>query len=101
MSELSSALRALSGARFSTAIQQVDYPIHRGQPNPAHGKFFFVGSIPANCYDTTRNGGAGGSRFYDTVDLAIDAAIDGGATHIQRPDCSKVDIAAHLAQRAA
>ena len=82
-----------SARTYSTAIQRVNYPIHKGAPNPAHGKYFFVGSIPANCYDTTRNGGAGGSKFYDTQDDAIEQAIAGGATHIQRTDCTRVDIA--------
>ncbi len=44
--ELAAAHHILSG-KFSTAIQQVNYPMHKGLPNPAHGKFFFVGSIPA------------------------------------------------------
>lgn len=44
--ELAGAARILAG-KFSACIQQVDYPIHKGQPNPCHGMFFFVGSDAA------------------------------------------------------
>ena len=78
------------GTRFSSAVQQVNYPIHNGKPNDKHGKFFIVGSIPLPCYDMARNGGSGGSRFYDTEQQAIDALIAAGAPYIQRLDCSRV-----------
>ena len=89
MGELAAAMRMLSG-NLSTAIQQVNYPIHKGAPNPMHGKFIFVGLIPAPCYDQTRNNGKGGSKFYDSEQQAIDAARAAGATRIQRADCSFV-----------
>lgn len=95
-SELSSALSMFSTAQFSTAVQQINYPFHDGRPNDAHGKFFFVGSIPADCYDESRNGGRGGSRIYDTEDLAIRAAIAGGATRIQGADCRFINPADYL-----
>jgi len=85
MSELQQAMRMLSG-KFPTCIQQVDYPIHKGQPNPAHGKFFFVGSIPRDCYDFER----GGSKFYATEQEAIDAALAAGAERIRGVDCRHV-----------
>ena len=88
MSELANAMRSLSG-NFSTAIQRINYPMHKGAPNPAHGKYFFVGSVPASCYDHE----CGRSKKYDTEQDAVDAAIAGGATRIQRCDCSFVDIA--------
>jgi len=88
MSDMTAALRMLQGS-FSTAIRQIDYPIHKGQPNPAHGKFTFVGSIPESCYDAA----AGKSLKYDSEQQAVDAAIAGGATRIQRCDCSFVVIA--------
>ena len=75
---------------YSTAIQRINHPIHQGKPNQAHGKFFFVGSIPAECYDQSRNNGRGGSKLYDTEQDAINAAIKAGATRIQRSDCSFV-----------
>jgi len=94
MSELAHAMTMLAG-KFSTAIQQVNYPIHKGQPNPKHGMFFFVGSIPANCYDAEHDNGPfspkGKSKFYATLDEAIAAAKAGGADRIQRPDCSFVE----------
>lgn len=70
--------------QFPTAIMQINYPTHKGQPNPAHGKFFFVGRIPGACVED------GKSKKYDTEQDAIDAAIAGGATRIQRVDCSFV-----------
>ncbi len=88
MSELQSAMRFLSGT-FPTCIQQVNYPIHKGQPNPAHGMFFFVGSIPGACYDHERRG----SKFYPTEQAAIEAAIAGGATRLQGVDCRFIPIA--------
>jgi hypothetical protein len=95
MSEMAQAMRMLQGG-FSTALRQINYPMHKGQPNPAHGKFHFVGTIPANCWDETRNGGRGGAVCFDTEDEAIAAAIAGGATRIQRCDCSFVDIDAWI-----
>lgn len=83
MGELSNLLRTQS---FPTCVQQIDYPIHRGKPNPAHGKFFFVGSIPAACYDREKQQ----SKHYDTEQAAIEAALAAGATHIQGVDCRKV-----------
>lgn len=71
-------------AQLSTAVLRINRPIHRGQPNPAHGKFFLVGSVPAACYDASR----GASHIYETEDAAIDAAFSAGATDIQRTDCS-------------
>jgi hypothetical protein len=83
-------------AAFTTAIQRVDYPIHQGKPNPAHGKFYFVGSIPGACYDAARNGGAGGSKFYDSEPDAIRAAIAGGADRIQGTDCRFINRADYV-----
>ena len=85
-------LFAAMGVKFSTAVQKINHPIHNGVPNEAHGKFFFVGSIPQSCYDASRNGGRGGSKIYDTEDSAIKAAIFGGADYIQGVDCVKIDI---------
>ena len=75
-------MAVLSGG-FSTCIQRVNYPIHKGKANPCHGKFFFVGSIPPGCYDENQR-----SLFYDTEDEAISAARAGGAKRIQRSDYS-------------
>jgi hypothetical protein len=72
--------------RYSTAILKINHPIHNGQPNPVHGKFRFVGSIPAGCYDETTKR----SLKYDTEDAAVAAAQAAGATRIQRCDCSFV-----------
>ena len=85
MTDMQAAFRML-GAEFPTAIQRVDYPIHKGKPNPVHGKYIFVGRIPGNCYnlETKR------SLHYATEQEAIVAAIAGGATRIQRADCSFV-----------
>lgn len=82
MSELQTAMRLLGG-NFPTALQQINYPVHKGQPNPAHGKFIFVGSIPASCIDPE----TGRSMKYDTEQDAIDAAIAAGAVRIQGADC--------------
>ena len=81
--------------RYSTAVQQINYPVHNGRPNPAHGKFFFVGSIPAGCYDQARNNGLGGSKLYETEDAAIRDAIANGAAYVQGADCRKIDIASY------
>lgn len=80
-----------AGLRYSTAVQQINYPVHDGRPNPCHGLFFFVGSIPAECWDESRNGGAGGSKIYPTEDAAIRAAIAAGAERIQGADCRIID----------
>lgn len=82
MTEMKTALRLLQGT-FSTAIQQVNYPIHNGQPNPKHGMFFFVGSIPIACYDVEGKH----SKYYATEQDAIDAAIVARAERIQGVDC--------------
>lgn len=81
--------------RYSTAIQQINYPVHNGNPNPAHGMFFMVGSIPAGCWDATRNNGTGGSKLYGTEDAAIRDAIANGATYIQGADCRRIDPATY------
>jgi len=73
-------------AKFPTAIQQVNYPFHQGKPNPFHGKFYFVGSIPAECYDYDKNH----SKYYDTEKEAIAAAQAAHAERIQKVDCSLV-----------
>lgn len=85
---------------FPTAMQRINYPVHHGRPNTAHGKIIFVGRIPGACYDRDLNGGAGGSLRYETEDEAIAAAILGGAEHLQRLDCTFVDIAAWKLARA-
>jgi hypothetical protein len=72
----------LSG-KFPTCIQQVNYPMHKGVPNPKHGMFYFVGSIPGECYDHDK----GHSFYYTTEQDAIDAAIAAGAERIQGVDC--------------
>ena len=82
MSDLATAVR-LVNSKFPTCIQQVNYPIHLGKPNPAHGKFYFVGSIPAACYDFEKRT----SKKYDTEQKATDAAIAAGADRIQGVDC--------------
>lgn len=74
--------------RLSTAIQRIDYPIHNGAPNPYHGKYFIVGSIPAACYDKTRNDGHGGSFIYDTEADAGRAIELAGVERYQLADCS-------------
>ena len=88
MYEISEFMRrqASGQSRYPTAIQRINYPIHKGKPNPAHGKYYFVGSIPISCYDESSRR----SKHYDTEAEAIQAAIEGGATRIQRADCSFV-----------
>ena len=76
--------------RFSSAIQQINHPVHNGAANPAHGMFMIVGSIPEACYDAGRNGGRGGSVLYKTEQDAIDGLIAAGAPYIQRANCSRV-----------
>ena len=102
MSEFSKAMAMFGGgAKFSSAVQKINYPFHKGQPNPAHGKFMIVGSIPANCWDAEKDNGPfspkGASKKFDTEDAAICALIDGGADYIQGADCRKIDIAEYLA----
>jgi hypothetical protein len=72
--------------KYSTAIQQINYPIHQGKPNPAHGKFFIVGSVPVACIDPD----TGRSKTYDTEQQAIDAVVTAGATFVQGTDCRVV-----------
>ena len=78
MNEVASVVRMLR--LMPTAILRVDYPIHKGKPNPIHGKYHLVGSVPAECHKV----------YYETEDAAILAAQAAGATHIQRVDCSFV-----------
>jgi GH43 family beta-xylosidase len=78
--EMARTLAVLQRGGFSTAIQRIDYPIHKGAPNPYHGMYYFVGSVPAACIDIK----------YATQEEAIAAAIAAGATRIQRADCSFV-----------
>lgn len=85
MSELAQIARM---SKFPTCVQRINYPIHKGQPNPAHGKYVLVGSIPADCYDFESRS----SKRYDTEQEAIDAAISAGAERIQRCDNSFVEI---------
>ena len=81
------AVRLLnSGAKLTTGVQRINHPVHNGRPNPAHGKFYIVGSIPAACYDATRRG----SHLYDTEADAIAAIQAAGVSRIQRCDCSFV-----------
>ena len=82
MSEMQTAMRFVQGT-FPTCIQQVNYPLHKGRPNPKHGLFYFVGRIPLACYD----GDAQRSRYYATEQEAIDAAVAAGAERLQGVDC--------------
>lgn len=82
---------------FPTAIMRINHPIHQGRQNPVHGMFFFVGAIPAACYDQKRCG----SLRYETEEAAIDAAILGGAERIQDTRCAFVDIESRRAAMAA
>jgi hypothetical protein len=74
---------------------QINYPIHKGAPNPAHGKFHVRGSIPVACYDEKRDA----SKLYDTEDAAICALIAAGSTVIQGADCRKIDRVQYLADK--
>ena len=82
MGEMQSALSLLAG-NLPCCIQRVNYPIHNGKPNPKHGKFRFVGSVP--CFDSE-----GKSLYYDTEQQAIDAAIQAGmdTDNLGRNDCN-------------
>lgn len=78
-----------------TCVQRVNYPVHKGQPNPHHGTFYFVGSIPGDCTEarpTLGNPNGRASKHYASEADAITAAIVAGAKRIQRCDCSFVDI---------
>lgn len=86
MGEMAQAINFLSRGGYSTCVQRINHPIHKGQPNPAHGKYYFVGTIPAACYDFEKSH----SKRYDSEDEAIAAAKAAGATRIQRCDCSFV-----------
>ena len=87
MKRVSETALFMSRQRYSTAVQRINYPMHQGRPNPSHGKFFFVGSIPADCYDQD----AQRSRHYDTEEQAIRAAIKAGAEVIQGADCRAIN----------
>jgi hypothetical protein len=87
MSEILQAMR-LFNSQFPTCVQRINYPVHQGKPNPAHGKYFFVGAVPVSCMAD------GKSMKYDSEDCAIAAAIVAGATRIQRCDCSFVNVEA-------
>jgi hypothetical protein len=78
MSELSHAMGMFKG-RFSTAIQQVNYP-----QGAFHRQFFIVGSIPGKCYDVDR----GASKIYRTLDECRAAIEAAGVSRYQLPDCS-------------
>jgi hypothetical protein len=95
LTEMGQAL-ALIGAKMPTIIRQIDYPIHKCKPNPAHGKFHFLGSIPWECTEpdpTSLTPDTRRSLKYDTEAQAIEAAIKNGAERIQlMRDCSFVDI---------
>jgi hypothetical protein len=80
------AFAKFATTKLPTAIQQINYPIHKGLPNPAHGKFIFVGSIPGVCYDHIKKC----SFRYDTEQEAINAALEAGVTHLQGVDCRKI-----------
>lgn len=80
MGELTQAIRMLSNANFPTGIRQIDYPIHKGAPNPKHGKFHFTGRCPLNKDGT--------APYFDTEAEALQFADNAGMTRIQRLDCS-------------
>ena len=81
-------LAQVISAKFSTAIQRINYPIHRGQPNPAHGKYFIVGSIPAACYDQSRNDGHGGSMLFGSEAECAAAIEAAGVERYQLCNCA-------------
>ena len=78
---------------YATAVMRINYPTHKGQPNPKHGWHFLVGTIPAGCWDQTRNDGTGGSRLYETEAAAILDAVRHGAEVVQRCNCTRADVA--------
>lgn len=67
--------------KLSTGIQQVNYPIHKGKPNPVHGKYYLVGSVPVECHE----------KYYDSEGEAIKAAMVNGAKIIQNTKCNFVN----------
>jgi hypothetical protein len=67
---------------YSTAIQQIDHPTNNGSPNPYHGQFFVVGSVPVNCLDQ------GGKRIFPTIESAESALREAGIKRYQMPDCT-------------
>lgn len=69
---------------YPTVIQKIDYPTHNGHPNPFHGQFFIVGSIPAACYDPER----GKSKIYPTLEAIRGAIESAGVKRYQLPDCT-------------
>lgn len=75
---------AMGQRGYSTAIQKIDYPIHQGKPNPVHGWYFLVGSIPASLYDHDRRG----SMRWPTLGEAMAAVESAGVERYQLPDCS-------------
>jgi hypothetical protein len=78
---------ALLQAPLPTCVQgPINYPVHRGQPNPRHGWYYLAGSIPAACYDQESQH----SHYYQTEQEAVDAVLAAGATHVQGADCRKV-----------
>jgi len=79
----------LTTGNFPTCIRRIDYPIHKGQPNPSHGKYHFVGSVPV-IYAHIR---------FATEQDAIHAAVLAGAERIQRTDNTFVDIATEQARQ--
>lgn len=83
---LNSPTPKMGHSMYPTCIQQINYPVHNGKPNPAHGKFSMVGAVPAGCYDFE----AGHSKFYETEQAAIDDAVKHGATRIQNTKCEFV-----------
>lgn len=85
MSEFSQLGQLLS-AELPTVVSQVNYPIHKGQPNPKHGKFYLSGRIPGGCVDPETNR----SKFYDTEAEAIEAAQAAGARRIHDVKCRTV-----------
>ena len=82
-------MNSIAHATFSTCIQKCTI-----EGAAWFGRFYIVGTIPASCYDTTRNGGAGGSKSYATEAEALaailaDSWIKASPAHpIQMADCS-------------
>ena len=82
-----SELGSFFATKFPTCIQgPINHPFHQGQPNPAHGKFYFAGSIPGSCYDHETKS----SKKYPCESDAIAAALAAGVTHLQGADCRKI-----------
>ncbi len=72
------ALSARLFGKLSTAIQQIDYPVSCGKPNPFHGHFFLVGSVPVTLHKQT----------WPTLPEVEAALVSAGVTRWQRPDCT-------------